>query len=99
MTPAVGSGVEEVLSRAVAPGAIPGASFVLTGPDGDVSEATAGVLRVGQDDPVATSTMYRLMSMTKAVASVGALQLLESGEVRLDQEVDSIVPDFGEIKV
>jgi CubicO group peptidase (beta-lactamase class C family) len=43
--------------------------------------------------------MYRLMSMTKAVASVGALQLIERRELRLDQEVASVLPEFGELKV
>lgn len=93
------SAVVEILSRAVETGAVPGAAFVLAGPEGDVGVANAGSQRAGAGDPVTDSTMYRLMSMTKAVASVGALQLLEQGELRLDQEVASIVPEFGEIKV
>ena len=99
MTPDVSNEVQEILDRAVETGAIPGAAFVVTGPEGDVQEITAGTVRVGTDEPVTSDTMYRLMSMTKAVASVGALQLLERGALRLDQEVASIIPEFGEIKV
>jgi methyl acetate hydrolase len=99
MTPKVPTAVEEILNRAVETGAVPGVTFVLTGPEGDVQELTAGTLRVGEDEPVTHDTMYRLMSMTKAVASAGALQLIERGELRLDQEVASIIPEFGEIKV
>lgn len=99
MTPDVSNAVQELLDRAVETEAVPGAAFVITDADGDVREATAGTLRSGGDEPVTSDTMYRLMSMTKAVASAGALQLIERGELRLDQEVASIIPEFGEIKV
>ncbi|HTX32232.1 MAG TPA: serine hydrolase domain-containing protein [Solirubrobacteraceae bacterium] len=99
MTPDVSTAMEEILNRAVETGAVPGAAFVLTGPEGDVREVTAGTLRVGDDDPVTPATIYRLMSMTKAVVSAGALQLVEAGELGLDQKVASIIPEFGEIKV
>lgn len=99
MEPAVTGAVQDILDRAVESGAVPGASFVVTGRDGELAEVTAGVLRVDGDQPVTESTMYRLMSMTKAVASVGALQLLERRELRLDQEISSLLPEFGEIKV
>jgi methyl acetate hydrolase len=99
MSPTVPAAVEEILNRAVESGALPGASFVLTGPEGEVDEVSAGALLAGGDEPVTGDTMYRLMSMTKAVASVGALQLIEQGELRPDQEVASILPEFGELKV
>lgn len=99
MSPTVPKAVEEILSRAVDTGAVPGASFVLAGSGGEISEVGAGSLRAGGNDPVTGRTMYRLMSMTKAVASVGALQLVERGELRLDQEVASVIPEFGDIQV
>lgn len=99
MGSAVVSAVEEILERAVASGGVPGASFVLTSSDGQIDEARAGSLSLGDGEPVTENTMYRLMSMTKAVASAGALQLIERGDLRLDQEVASILPEFGELKV
>ncbi len=99
MTPDVSNAVQGILNRAVETGAVPGAAFVLTGPEGQVQEIIAGRLRMDGDEEVTPDTMYRLMSMTKAVASVGALQLVERGELSLDQEVASIIPGFGEIKV
>jgi methyl acetate hydrolase len=97
--PALPSAVEEILDRAVATAAVPGASFVLTGPDGDASEATAGALWVGGEEPVTSSTMFRLMSMTKALASVGALQLIEQGELSPDQDVAAILPAFAQLNL
>jgi methyl acetate hydrolase len=99
MTTGLVSGVEEILNGAVANGVVPGAVFAVTGRDGDAALLTAGTLRVGDDDPTTTATMFRLMSMTKAFGSVGALQLIEQGELELDQDVAAVLPAFGELKV
>lgn len=90
---------EGSLNRAVESGAVPGANFVVTTPDGTASEVHAGKLRVDSDDPVISSTIYRLMSMTKALVAVGALQLIEQDRLRLDQEVAEVLPHFRELKV
>lgn len=60
---------------------------------------TGGALRVDGDEPVATATMFRLMSMTKPLGSVGAPQLVEQSKLELDQEVASVLPKFGELQV
>jgi CubicO group peptidase (beta-lactamase class C family) len=39
------------------------------------------------------------MSMTKALGSVGALQLIEQGQLELDQDVATVLPAFGELQV
>jgi CubicO group peptidase (beta-lactamase class C family) len=93
------SSVEEVLEAAVANATLPGVVAVVTGADAGAQVMTAGTLRVGSDAPVGPSTMFRLMSMTKAFASVAALQLVERGRLTLDQEVASVLPAFGELKV
>lgn len=99
MTAASAGGVEEILEDAVANRTVPGAAFIVTGPTGDAVQVTAGTLRVDGDAPVTTTTMFRLMSMTKPLASVGALQLIERGRLRLDQEVVSVLPAWGELKL
>ncbi|MFL5823297.1 MAG: serine hydrolase domain-containing protein [Solirubrobacteraceae bacterium] len=99
MSVGLASGVEEILERAATDGVVPGAVFAQTGPDGDVVQATAGKLRIDEEGPVTTATMFRLMSMTKALATAGALQLVEQGKLDLEQEVAAIIPAFGELKV
>ncbi len=93
------SSVEEVLEAAVAHATVPGAVAVVTGPDGATDLVAAGKLRIDGDVPVSTATMFRLMSMTKAFASIAALQLIERGRLELEQEVASVIPAFGELKV
>lgn len=99
MSVGLASGVDEILEGAVAKRAIPGAVFVQTGPDGETAQAVAGKLRIDDDAPVTTATTFRLMSMTKALATVGALQLVEQGQLSLEQDVASVIPAFAEIKV
>jgi methyl acetate hydrolase len=43
--------------------------------------------------------MFRNASMTKALATAGALQLVEQGRLDLDATVESILPQFGELQV
>lgn len=91
--------VEELLESAVAGAAVPGAVLAVTGGDGTPRILSAGTLRVHGDAPVKADTMFRLMSMTKAFASVAALQLIEQGRLELEQDVASVLPAFGELKV
>lgn len=93
------SGVQDLLDRAVANDTVPGAVAVASGREGAVEQACAGALRLGGTASVGADTMFRLMSMTKAFASVAALQLIEQGRLELEQEVASVLPAFGELKV
>jgi methyl acetate hydrolase len=93
------SEVQALLDRAAADDVVPGAVAVATQPDGSTEMAWAGRLRVDASDPVGPETMVRLMSMTKAFASVAALQLIEQGRLELEQEVASVLPAYGELQV
>lgn len=93
------NGVEDLLNAAVADGAVPGAVVAVTGRDGAPEVVCAGTLEAGVDAPVAVNTLFRLMSMTKAFASVAALQLVEQGRLELEQEVASVLPAYGELNV
>lgn len=91
--------VRETLDAAVAGRVVPGAVVAVTGADGVPEIVTAGTLSVESDLAVGPDTMFRLMSMTKAFASVAALQLIERGELALEQEVATILPAFGRLMV
>ena len=93
------SSAHDVLRAAVDAGALPGVVVAVTGPDGAPEVMAAGKLRVDEAAPVKADTMFRLMSMTKAFASVAALQLLQQGRLELDQDVASVLPAYGELKV
>ena len=49
--------------------------------------------------PMETDTLFRIASMTKAVTSVAAMQLYESGALLLDDPVSMYLPAFASVQV
>lgn len=89
-----------VLEAAVASGAVPGAVGVVVDRQGTRGLAAAGTTRSdGQGAPLEPGARFRIASMTKALASVAALQLVEQGRLGLDDEVGAVVPEWKELKV
>ncbi|HEY4916033.1 MAG TPA: serine hydrolase domain-containing protein [Solirubrobacteraceae bacterium] len=86
-----GTAIDELLENAVAAGALSGASAIAVDRDGVLHHASAGSAHA--------DTMFRNASMTKAPATVGALQLVEQGRLDLDATVESILPEFGQLQV
>jgi methyl acetate hydrolase len=84
------AGIDGLLQDAAASGKVPGVVAVVVGPEGIRYEGAAGT---------APDTMFRFASMTKAMGSVAALQLVEAGALDLDQTVESVLPEFGELQV
>src|SRR4051794_39440517 len=91
--------MDELLQQAVVSGAVPGIAAIVTTPEGPIYAGYAGSLSVNDATPVGPETVFRLASMTKALASVAALRLVEQGRLDLDQTVESVLPEFGELKV
>jgi methyl acetate hydrolase len=46
-----------------------------------------------------TDTVFRIFSMTKAVGSMAAMILMDRGQLSADATVESIVPEFAELKL
>lgn len=94
-----GSAIDGLLEQGCASGAVPGVVAFVVGRDGILYEGAAGRLRVGGEAAASTDTVIRIASMTKAMTTVAALQLVEQGRLDLDQTVASVVPAFGELQV
>ncbi|HTQ68110.1 MAG TPA: serine hydrolase domain-containing protein [Solirubrobacteraceae bacterium] len=86
-----GADIERLLEGGVEQGTWHGVVAVVVDRDGVLYEGAAG-----QAD---TRTMFRNASMTKAVATTGALQLVEQGLLELDATVESVLPEFGELQL
>lgn len=91
--------IEQHLQDSVRQGAAPGLAAVASGPDGTLHEAYAGHLGLSDERPVEPDTVFRIASMTKAMTSVAALQLIEQGELSVEQPVREVLPEFGELQV
>jgi methyl acetate hydrolase len=94
------SGIDRVLQQGVDDGAVPHIAAIAADRDGVLYEGGAGVQAVGADDtPVGAGTQFRIMSMTKMVATVAALQQVERGQLDLDAPVEQYRPEFADIQV
>jgi methyl acetate hydrolase len=91
--------IEALLEGAVGDGALPGVIAVAGDRDGTLYEGAFGGLSVDGDAPARADTMLAIMSMTKAITSVAALQLIERGSIQLEQPVADLLPAFGKLQV
>ena len=58
-----------------------------------------GPREIGASDALDRNAIFRIYSMTKPIASVAALMLLEQGKFQLDDPVSKYLPEFAELKV
>jgi len=93
------STIDQVLADGVAKGAVPNVAAIAADRDGVIYEGAAGTRVAGGDDPVPVDTHFRIMSMTKIVATVAALQQVERGTLDLDAPIDSYRPEFADLQV
>jgi CubicO group peptidase (beta-lactamase class C family) len=94
-----GDRIDGLLEQACADDVVPGMVAIVADRDGPVYERTAGRLSIEDGRPVVPDTMFRIASMTKALTSVAALQLVEQDRLRLDQAVESVLPEFGALEL
>jgi CubicO group peptidase (beta-lactamase class C family) len=93
------SAIDQVLEDAVHAGAVPNVAAIVANRDGIIYESAAGPRVVGESDPVTTDTEFRIMSMTKMVATTVALQQREQGKLDFDAPVAHYLPEFADLKV
>lgn len=91
--------IDRVLQDAVDAGAVPGVAAIAADRDGIIYEGAAGPKSAGGDDPLTVDTHFRIMSMTKMVATAAALQQVEKGLLDLDAPIADYCPEFAEVQV
>src|SRR5258705_11134403 len=88
------SGVDEVLKAATERGDVPGVVAMAASRDGPVYEGAFGrrVLPSGAAMPV--DPVFWIASMTKAIPSTAAMQLVERGKLSLDRPIAELLPEL-----
>lgn len=94
-----GARIDAVLHDAVGRAAVPNVAAVAADRDGVVYRGAAGPRVPGGDQPLTPDTHFRIMSMTKMVATVAALQQVERGRLDLDAPVAEYRPEFAQVRV
>lgn len=88
--------VDAVINRAIEAGQIPGAVLIV-GHDGQIVIRKAYGMRSLEPrrEPMTVETVFDIASLTKCIVTATALaQLVERGEVRLNDPVAKYLPDF-----
>lgn len=91
--------IDALLGSAVAAGAAPGVVALAADRNGTVYEGAFGRRAAGDDAPMTLDTVLWIASMTKAVTSVAALQLVEAGRLALDAPIAEVLPELGQMQV
>ena len=80
-------------------GKIAGANVLIQQHGKPVYHETFGVQDVASKAPITDKTIFRLSSLTKAITSVVAMQLIQDGKIKLDDPVSKYIPSFANMKV
>ncbi|MGY4287548.1 CubicO group peptidase (beta-lactamase class C family) [Bradyrhizobium sp. LM2.7] len=91
--------VSEFFKNEVAAGKIAGATVLIKQHGKPVYREAFGVQDVVSKAPITDKTIFRLFSMSKAITSVVAVQLIEDGKINLDDPISKYIPSFANVKV
>ena len=91
--------IGDFFGKEVATGKIPGAIVLIQQHGKPVYHQSFGVQDVVSKAPITDQTIFRLFSMTKAITSVVATQLVDEGKLPLEQPVAKYIPSFANVKV
>ena len=91
--------ITEFFKNEVATGKIAGANVLIQQRGKPVYHQTFGVQDVVSKTPITDQTIFRLSSLTKAITSVVAMQLIQDGKIKLDDPVSKYIPSFADMKV
>ena len=84
--------ISAFLTGAVDRGEVPGIVALVVDRKGVLYHEAFGKQDVARNLPMATDTIFRIASMTKAVTSMGVMMLVEEGKLGLDDEASKWIP-------
>lgn len=91
--------VEATLQAAVHDGSIVGAAAFIGNSAGTISSMAMGLRDPATGAPVREDTMFQIFSMTKAITTVAALQLVERGLLSLHTPISEVMPELADAQV
>jgi len=86
--------IDAVLRRAAQAGEVPGVVAAAATDKGVFYQGAFGTRDLAKGPQMTADTIFRLASMTKAVTSVAAMQLVEQGKLQLDQPIGNVLPEL-----
>jgi methyl acetate hydrolase len=91
--------IDEALRGAVERREIAGVVAMAADRKGAIYQGAFGVADISDNRPLKIDSMFRIASMTKAVTSTAAMQLIEQGRFGLDDPVEKYLPVLAKVPV
>src|SRR5581483_2089148 len=86
--------IDQVLRQKADAKEIPGVVAIAASGKEVIYQGAFGKRDLGKDDPMTTDSVFWIASMTKAVTTAGAMQLVEQGKLSLDEPIGKLLPDL-----
>jgi methyl acetate hydrolase len=90
---------DEAMRRAVERKDVPGVVVMAADRKRIIYQGAFGVADIGEGRPLRLDSLFRIASMTKAVTSTAALQLVEQGRFAIEDPVEKYLPEFARLSV
>ena len=91
---AVKTGADAILGRAVDAGEVPGVVALAADGDGVAYVGAFGKREIAKRPDMTLDTVLWIASMTTAVTSVAAMQLVEQGRLQLEEPIAGLIPEL-----
>ena len=91
--------LDRIFSQAVESRAMPGIVALAATDKGTLYEGAFGTREIGKQAPMALDTVVWIASMTKAITTTAAMQLVERGKLSLDRPATEVVPELARAQV
>jgi len=98
-TAAGAAGIDKALAEAVNSGRVPGVVALAADDKGTIYSGAFGKRNLAQAQPMTVDSVFWIASMTKAVTTAAAMQMVEQGKLKLDQPASEILPDLASAQV
>jgi methyl acetate hydrolase len=86
--------IDEVLKTAVGRGDVPGVVAMAATRDGPVYQGAFGKRSLPNGPALTADAVFWIASMTKAITSTAAMQLVEQGKLSLDGPIAAVLPEL-----
>jgi methyl acetate hydrolase len=86
--------IDAILRKGVSSGQLPGVVAVAATDNGTIYEGAFGKRTIGQPQDMTPDSVFWIASMTKAITTTAAMQMVEQGKLSLHDPASKIVPEL-----
>ena len=93
------SAIDEAMRDAVARKEVAGVVVMAADRNRVIYQGAFGVADIAEGRPLRVDALFRIASMTKAITSTAAMQLVEQGRFAIEDPVEKYLPEFAKLSV